>query len=68
MPVTGRVGTEPSLAGLTALASHHIACSTRPHAQALWPSRGGVRVSAEPVLLAAQMWGQRKTSHRVLEA
>lgn len=34
---------------------HHIACGTPPHAQALWPSRGGVRFSAEPVLWAAQL-------------
>lgn len=32
---------------------HHMACGTPPHAQVLRPSRGGVKFSAEPVLLAA---------------
>lgn len=64
-PVTGRVGMEPNLAGMTALATTLPAA---PLPMPVWPSRGGVRFSAEPVPLAAQRWGKRKTSHGVLEA
>lgn len=40
-----------------------MARGTPPHARVLGPSRDGVRFSAEPVLLAARMWGKRKTSN-----